>query len=69
MTETVFKLLMIEDDPAVASSLQAWLELHGFGVVSKRSGEDGIRYIFDHDAHLVLLDVRLPVSLAAALDW
>jgi PleD family two-component response regulator len=55
-----FKLLLIEDDPAVAHSLQAGLEREGYSVAWKAAGEEGVRYACDHHPHLVILDVRLP---------
>jgi DNA-binding response OmpR family regulator len=53
-------LLIIEDDPAVARSLQDGLQRDGYRVAWKDRGEEGIRYALDHNPHLILLDVRLP---------
>jgi DNA-binding response OmpR family regulator len=57
---TVFRLLIIEDDPGVARSLQTGLERSGFAVAWKSCGEDGTAYAAEADPHLILLDVRLP---------
>ena len=54
------QILVIEDDPAVASSLQAGLERDGYHVTWKYTGGEGVTYAREHNPHLVILDVRLP---------
>src|SRR5512142_1571176 len=53
-------LLIIEDDPAVARSLQDGLQRDGYTVAWKDCGEAGVRYALENAPHLILLDVRLP---------
>ena len=53
-------ILLIEDDPAVARSLQEGLEHDGFQVTWKQSGTAGIAFAQSHQPHLIILDVRLP---------
>jgi DNA-binding response OmpR family regulator len=53
-------ILLIEDDPAVARSLQDGLERDGYAVTWKASGQEGIKYACDQTPHLIILDVRLP---------
>lgn len=53
-------ILLIEDDPNIASSLQVALEQHGFSLHWAERGQDGLRYLKQHQPHLILLDVRLP---------
>src|SRR5664279_4218003 len=54
-------ILLIEDDPAVARSLQDGLTRDGgYPVTWKASGTEGIRYARDQNPHLIILDVRLP---------
>jgi DNA-binding response OmpR family regulator len=53
-------ILLIEDDPAVARSLQDGLERDGYAVTWKASGQEGIQVACDHAPHLIILDVRLP---------
>lgn len=53
-------ILMIEDDPAVARSLQDGLERNGFRVAWKNTGAGGVGYARQNQPGLVLLDVRLP---------
>jgi DNA-binding response OmpR family regulator len=53
-------ILIIEDDPAVAQSLQDGLVRAGFEVTWKSCGEDGMLFAQHNAVHLILLDVRLP---------
>jgi DNA-binding response OmpR family regulator len=53
-------ILIIEDDPAVASGLQDGLAREGYHVVWKASGTDGLQHLRTHNPHLIILDVRLP---------
>jgi DNA-binding response OmpR family regulator len=58
--DTLWKVLLIEDDPAVARSLQDGLQRHGFQVTWKDTGSEGVQHACLHNPHLILLDVRLP---------
>lgn len=56
------RILLYEDDPAVARSLQDGLERDGYQVIWKSSGTQGIEQARSHSQapHLIILDVRLP---------
>jgi DNA-binding response OmpR family regulator len=54
------QILVIEDDPVVARSLQAGLGREGFSVAWKSTGLEGVEYARKASPHLVLLDIRLP---------
>jgi len=60
MTSQPNHILIIEDDHAVARSLQQGLEREGYTVVWKDNGTAGLAYAREHQPHLILLDVRLP---------
>jgi len=53
-------ILIIEDDPAVAQSLQDGLSRAGFEVIWKASGGEGMQVARQSPVNLILLDVRLP---------
>lgn len=55
-----FHILLIEDDAAVAQSLQDGLEREGYTIAWKTSGNEGVEYAREHNPHLIVLDVRLP---------
>ncbi len=54
------QILIIEDDPAVARSLQDGLARDGYAVTWKNKGIDGALFAREHRPHLIILDVRLP---------
>ena len=60
MNQNRFHILLIEDDDAVALSLQDGLEREDYTVTWKSSGQEGIEYAREHNPHLIVLDVRLP---------
>jgi DNA-binding response OmpR family regulator len=53
-------ILIVEDDPAVARSLQDGLGREGYRVTWKATGTEGVEYARDYGPHLIILDVRLP---------
>ena len=55
-----YRILTIEDDPAVAAGLVESLSNEGFEVHWEATGGQGLRWALDHLPHLILLDVRLP---------
>lgn len=57
MTE---KILLIEDDPAVARSISDALSAETYDVVWRNSGTAGIDTAKEEKPHLIILDVRLP---------
>lgn len=57
---TTTQILLIEDDLAVARSLQDGLERDGYAVTWKNTGAQGVAFARDHTPHLIILDVRLP---------
>jgi DNA-binding response OmpR family regulator len=54
------RILIIEDDPAVAQGLINGLEQHGFVTIWRDSGASGFEYARQYDISLIVLDVRLP---------
>ena len=57
---TVAHVLVIEDDPAIRSSLVRSLTDRGHAVSSARSGLDGLHQALEENPDLVLLDLGLP---------
>jgi DNA-binding response OmpR family regulator len=53
-------ILLIEDDPGIASSLQDGLAREGYRVTWKSTGAAGVQFARDHHPHLIILDIRLP---------
>jgi DNA-binding response OmpR family regulator len=57
---TTRRILLVEDDPAVAVSLKEGLESSGYSVMWKSRGAEGLTYAREHTPHLIILDVQLP---------
>jgi DNA-binding response OmpR family regulator len=54
------RILVVEDDPAVAQSLKAGLERDGYAVAWKANGSEAIAHARAQQPDLILLDIRLP---------
>lgn len=54
------KILIIEDDPAIARIERDYLEMNGFSVTVCADGESGLREALKGEHQLILLDVMLP---------
>ncbi len=54
------RVLLIEDDAAIAAGLRLSLSLEGYEVVTAADGEAGCRLAIDDPPDLVLLDIMLP---------
>jgi DNA-binding response OmpR family regulator len=57
---TVHSLLFIEDDDAIRLALRLALEDEGYAVREAANGTEGLAEFSQHEADLVLLDLRLP---------
>ncbi len=60
MANPGFKVLLIEDDEAIAEMYQLALVAAGRVVVIARDGEEGLRMASDEEPEFIVLDVRLP---------
>ena len=60
MTGRPPKLLIVEDDPAMARGLRDNFEFEGYEVLTAANGEDGLRVALSAKPDLILLDVMLP---------
>lgn len=54
------KILIIEDDAAIAELDKDYLELEGFSVDIKGDGKQGLKAALDKDYNLIILDIMLP---------
>jgi len=60
MKKSNIKILIIDDEPNVCSSLQGILEDEGYTVYTVLSGEEGLEQLAKQDANIVLLDILMP---------
>ena len=54
------KILLVEDDTALASVYRSRLELEGFDVCEANNGEDALSLVVSEHPDLILLDVMMP---------
>lgn len=54
------RILVVEDEPAVARGLEYGLTSEGFHVLRAETGEKALALARSRDPHLILLDIRLP---------
>jgi DNA-binding response OmpR family regulator len=55
-----YRILVIEDDPAIGQSLMDGFRTHGFEPHLCQTGGSGIEFATKHSPHLIVLDIRLP---------
>jgi DNA-binding response OmpR family regulator len=53
-------ILVVEDEPDIASLVRAYLERDGFRVVWAERGIEGLHALEQHDVRLAILDLQLP---------
>ncbi len=54
------KILLVEDDTALAGVYRSRLELEGFEVQEVNNGEEALSAALDHKPDLILLDAMMP---------
>ncbi|HEX4350059.1 MAG TPA: response regulator, partial [Verrucomicrobiae bacterium] len=53
-------ILMVDDEPANLSALEAILECLGQNLIKASSGKEALRHVLDQDFAVILLDVQMP---------
>ncbi|MGH8728311.1 MAG: response regulator transcription factor [Burkholderiales bacterium] len=56
------KVLIVDDEPNIVTSLEFLMEANGFEVLIARNGEEALQAASIHRPDLILLDVMLPVK-------
>lgn len=54
------KILIVEDDQAIAELERDYLEVHGYEVTLRADGIQALEEALEHDYHLIILDIMLP---------
>ena len=60
MSESEFRVLVVDDDEFVRINMTAYLEDEGFAVLSASSGEDALEILEREAVDLAAVDMRLP---------
>lgn len=58
--DTKQKILLVEDDTALAAVYKSRLELEGFEIREVNNGEEALSAALDFKPHLILLDAMMP---------
>lgn len=53
-------ILVAEDDPAIRLSINDYLELHGYGVITAENGEQALLMLERYHPHLLISDIKMP---------
>ncbi len=56
----MYKVLMIDDDPAMTELLTLFLRTHGLDAYMANSGEDGLRLMRKLSPDVIILDLMMP---------
>ena len=59
MSESI-SILIVDDNPSMASSLADILEVKGFEVYTAHSGAEALEILREHPVDILLTDVRMP---------
>src|SRR6185437_4122165 len=59
-TARLVKILLVDDDPASLTALQAVLDRPDQEIVTARSGREALSHLLEQDFALILLDVKMP---------
>ncbi|MBI4285127.1 MAG: response regulator transcription factor [Chloroflexi bacterium] len=54
------KVLIVDDEQALADLLKDWLEIDGYEVFAALDGTNGLKQFFEHQPDLAILDVIMP---------
>ena len=54
------RILIIEDEEAIADLEKDYLELSGFEVIIKNTGDEGLKTALEENFNLIVLDLMLP---------
>ena len=54
------RILVVEDERALARGIEHGLKSEGFQILLAENGQQALDMALSHDPHLLLLDIRLP---------
>ncbi|MGB8213987.1 MAG: response regulator [Anaerolineales bacterium] len=55
-----FSILIVDDNPSIASTLEDILEVKGFEVLTANSGAEALEILRAHPVNILLTDVKMP---------
>ena len=61
MATNKFKILVVDDDPAICQMLSLGLTNEGYEVKTAENGEVALQIIPEFEPHIIILDIMMPV--------
>ena len=61
VTSTMKKILLIEDDPLIRTTMSSFLKDHGFETIVAEDGGEGLHLFASQQPDVVLTDLRMPI--------
>ena len=61
MAANKFKILVVDDDPAICQMLSLGLTNEGYEVKTAENGETALQIIPEFEPHIIILDIMMPV--------
>ena len=55
-----YKILCVDDEPNILSSLKRMLSLEGFEVFTAESGADALKLLAQHPMNVIISDMQMP---------
>jgi DNA-binding NarL/FixJ family response regulator len=55
-------ILLADDDLGIRVAVQDYLELHGYSVIAAKNGEEALAMMETYHPHLLVSDIRMPLS-------
>lgn len=55
-------ILVAEDDPAIRLSINDYLELNGYSVITAENGEQALLMLEQYHPHLLISDIKMPLK-------
>ena len=57
----MYNVLICDDQPDIVNALKIYLKPEGYGLFTAYTGKEAVEVVREHDIHLILLDVMMPV--------
>lgn len=67
MASTKSKILVVDDELEIVSSICELLQYHGYETVTAHDGTEAVEKAIRHQPQLILLDIQMPDSLSVSV--
>ena len=57
----MYNILICDDEKDIVSALKIYLKTSGYNIYEAYNGKEALEQIKEHDIHLVLMDIMMPV--------